>query len=58
MSRRPISLSPDLKRLDAEGYEIEIRDGYLLLHSVPYVDGQARVLRGTLASTLTLAGGR
>ncbi|MBJ7330651.1 MAG: ThiF family adenylyltransferase [Solirubrobacteraceae bacterium] len=56
MSRRPISLSPDLKRLDDEGYEIEIREGYLLLHSVPYVDGQARVLRGTLASSLTLAG--
>jgi hypothetical protein len=51
-----ISLSLDLKRLDVEGYEIEIRDGYLLLHSVPYVDEQARVLRGTLASSLTLAG--
>jgi molybdopterin/thiamine biosynthesis adenylyltransferase len=56
MSRRPISLSPDLKRLGDEGYEIEIRDGYLLLHSVPYVDERARVLRGTLASSLTLAG--
>lgn len=56
MSRRPISLSSDLKRLDDEGYEIEIRDGYLLLHSVPYVDEQGSVLRGTLASGLTLAG--
>ena len=56
MSRRLISLSPDLKRLDGEGYEIEIRDGFLLLHSVPYVDEQARVRRGTLASSLTLAG--
>jgi len=56
MSQQPISLSPDLKRLDDEGYEIEIRDGYLLLHSVPYVDEQARILRGTLASSLTLAG--
>lgn len=56
MSQRPISLSPDLRRLDDEGYEIEIRDGYLLLHSVPYVNAQAKVLRGTLASSLTLAG--
>ncbi len=56
MSRRPINRSPDLKRLVDDGYEIAIRNGYLLLHSVPYVDEQARVLRGTLASSLTLAG--
>ena len=56
MSRRLISLSPDLRRLDDEGYEIEIRDGYLLLHSVPYLNAQSKVLRGTLVSSLKLAG--
>jgi molybdopterin/thiamine biosynthesis adenylyltransferase len=55
MSQRPISRSPDLKRLADEGYEIEIREGFLLLHQVPYLDSQTRVRRGTLVSTLQLA---
>src|SRR4051794_19175883 len=56
MSHRLISHSPDLKRLRDEGYEVEIRHGHLLLNHVPYVDQQRQVKRGTLVSTLTLAG--
>lgn len=56
MSQRPISLSPDLQRLRDDGYDILIRGGYLLLRDVPYVTPGRKVARGTLVSTLTLAG--
>lgn len=55
MSRRPIALSPDLLRLQNEGYDLEIRGGFLLVRSVPYVDDQCTVKKGTLISTLALA---
>lgn len=56
MSRKQISLSPDLKRLRDEGYDIEIRAAYLLVKGVPYVTPNKEVKRGTLVSKLTLAG--
>lgn len=58
MSQKLISLSPDLKRLRDEGYEIEIRHGHLLIHSIPYVNAAKKVQRGTLVSELSLAGDR
>lgn len=54
MSRRPIALSPDLLRLQNEGYDLEIRGGFLLVRNVPYVDAQRALQRGTLISTLKL----
>jgi len=56
MSRELISRSPDLQRLRDEGYEIDIVAGHLLVKSVPYVARDRSVKRGTLVSTLTLAG--
>jgi molybdopterin/thiamine biosynthesis adenylyltransferase len=56
MSRLPTSRSRDLQCLVDEGYEIEIREGYLLLHKVPYLDAEGTVRRGTLASPLELSG--
>ena len=56
MSQKLINLSPDLKRLRDEGYEIEVKNGHLLLHSVPYVSAQKEIKFGTLISTLTLCG--
>lgn len=53
-----ISRSPDLLRLQDEGYEIEVEGGYLLVHNVPYVNARLEVRRGTLASVLPDAGGR
>ena len=55
MSRRPIDLSPDLLRLQNEGYDIVIRGGLLLVRSVPYVDVNRAVQRGILISTLNLS---
>jgi len=56
MSQRPISLSPDLTRLRNEGFDLEIRAGYLLVKDVPYVNAAREVKRGILVSKLTLAG--
>src|SRR5712664_813845 len=56
MSPQPINRSPDLKRLRDEGYDIEIRAGYLLVKDVPYVDANRQVKRGILVSELSLAG--
>lgn len=56
MSPRPLSLSPDLKRLRDDGYFVQIRGGLLLLRDVPYVNASKEVKRGTLISSLTLAG--
>src|SRR5690242_19173715 len=36
VSQQLISLSPDLKRLRDEGYNLEIRGGHLLVKDVPY----------------------
>jgi hypothetical protein len=57
MSQQLINLSPDLKRLQDEGYEIEIRWNHLLIHSVPYVTSTGEIAKGTLVSDLILAGG-
>ncbi|ACO33621.1 MULTISPECIES: ThiF family adenylyltransferase [Acidobacterium] len=56
MSHQLISRSTDLKQLRDEGYEVEVRGNYLLVHSVPYVNGQRQVAFGSLVSELTLAG--
>lgn len=56
MSRRPIALSPDLLRLQNEGYDLDIRGGYLLVRDVPYVDPSRTVRLGILISKLDLSG--
>lgn len=58
MSRRPISLSPDLKRLQDEGYDLQIVGGHLLVKQVPFVDHAKTIQRGTLVCPLDLAGDR
>lgn len=55
MSQQLISLSPDLKRLRDEGYEIEVQGGFLLIHHIPYLNSKKEILFGTLVSTLTIA---
>src|SRR5438128_2741412 len=52
-----LSRSPDLRRLLDEGYEVQIsKFNYLLITGVPYINARREVVRGTLASTLDLAG--
>jgi Domain of unknown function (DUF6791)/ThiF family len=57
MSQQLIDLSPDLKKLRDEGYNIEVRQsGHLLVKDVPYVNSKKEVETGILVSTLNLAG--
>jgi hypothetical protein len=55
MSHQLISRSKDLKRLRDDGYDVEIRNGHLLIKEVPYVDGERNIQRGILVSTLCVA---
>lgn len=54
MQQELISRNEDLKRLRDEGYEVEIRGGYLLVHHVPFLNSEKNICFGTLVSTLTL----
>src|SRR5690348_327174 len=56
MSQQLIDRSPDLKRLRDEGFDLEVRCGYLLVKDVPYVTQGRVVKRGTIVTPLTLAG--
>ncbi len=52
MSQQLINHSQDLKRLRDEGYEIEVRGGYLLIHHIPFVNQIKQIQYGTLVTTL------
>ena len=56
MSRLLIARSPDLQQLRNEGYDLEVRGGYLLIKDVPYVNSAREIKRGILISTLELNG--
>jgi hypothetical protein len=56
MSRQLINRSWDLQKLQNEGYELEIKSGFLLVKGVPYVNSRKEVQRGTLVVKLVLAG--
>ena len=56
MLHKLINLSPDLKRLRDEGYEIEIKNSHLLLNSIPYLNSKKEINKGRLVSELTIAG--
>ena len=45
-----VARSDDLSRLVEDGYDIEIREGNLLVHHVPYVNSAGEVEYGTLVS--------
>lgn len=57
MSRRPISRSNDLRRLEADGFTVAVVGGHLVIRDVPFVDRACVVHRdGALIMALTLAG--
>lgn len=55
MQHQLISLSPDLKQIRDEGYEIEINGGYVCIHHIPYVTGKKEIKYGVLITSLNLA---
>lgn len=56
MSHPLINRSRDLQKLQNEGYELEIKAGFLLVKGVPYVNSKKEVRRGTIVVKLVLAG--
>jgi hypothetical protein len=54
MLQQQINRSPDLKRLRDEGFEIEVKGGYLIVHHIPYVNNNREVKFGKLISSLSL----
>lgn len=56
MSRLLIDRNPVLKRLRDEGYNIEIRHGFLLVTDIPHVNSSRQIKRGILVVKLELAG--
>lgn len=55
MQQQLINLDPQLSRLSNEGYELEVKGGYLCVHHIPYVNHRKEVKTGTLVSELNLA---
>ncbi len=51
-----VAHSPDLAKLVDEGYDVEVRDGNLLVHHVPYVTGAGQVAYCILVSELSTDG--
>jgi hypothetical protein len=54
MPQQLINRSPDLKKLRDYGYEIEIRQGYLIIHHIPYLNVNHEIKYGKLISTLSM----
>lgn len=55
MQQQLISLNPDLNRLKKEGYDIEVKGGYLLVRQIPYATSSKSVALGTLICVLNYA---
>ena len=58
MSHPLVSHSPDLLKLEEEGYDLEVKGDRLLVKHVPYVTSDRQVAYGTLVSDLTTNGTR
>lgn len=56
MSQELINHSPDLKKLQKEGYSIGIKDGFLFVRDVPYVNSKKKICTGILVSSLAVSG--
>ena len=56
MSVAVINHNPDLKRLQDEGYELEVREGCAIVRNVPYLDVSKTVRYGILVSPLEMSG--
>ncbi|MDE5640113.1 MAG: ThiF family adenylyltransferase, partial [Odoribacter sp.] len=56
MSQQLISLNPDLQKLQSEGVDLEIRDGQIYVHHVPFLNSKQEVCGGTLAFTYSAQG--
>ncbi|MDD4376172.1 MAG: ThiF family adenylyltransferase [Clostridia bacterium] len=56
MQHELINLNPDLKKLQDEGYELEIKEGYAMVSHIPYLNESGLTKYGILVSTLNVSG--
>lgn len=56
MSTPLVSRSEDLRRLLADGYEISVREGHLIVEAVPFVDAEGNLAHGVLVCELNVSG--
>jgi molybdopterin/thiamine biosynthesis adenylyltransferase len=52
MSPKQAALNPDIKCLFDDGYEVEVKNGHLVVHSVPYVNSDRQVKTGIIITDL------
>lgn len=48
MLQLPTSLDPELQKLQSEGFELELRDGLIIVHHVPYINSEQNISEGKL----------
>lgn len=58
MYQELINHNTDLKRLQDEGFEIEIRDKHILVSNIPYLNSKKELNYGILISTLNFSGNK
>ena len=58
MSQQLINHSPDLKKLQDEGLEVNVHEGYLIISGIPYANSKKEISLGTLVSDLDLSGSK
>lgn len=56
MSQKLINRSEDLQKLQNEGYSIEITNGFIAIHRIPYLNNLGNIQYASLVSTLCLQG--
>ena len=56
MLQQLISLNPCLQKLQQEGYSLEVRGGFLVIHHVPYLNMNREIHEGTLIMAINLSG--
>lgn len=56
MSQKLFSLNSDLRQLREAGYYVQVIGAFLVMREVPYVNAQKCVRKGTLVTSLDLAG--
>lgn len=56
MSQKQINLSEDLKKLQNEGYELDVKNGYGIVSHIPYLKVNGEIDYGTLVSSITFEG--
>lgn len=54
MSPKQVALNPDIKRLSNDGYEVEVKNGYLIIHSVPYINSNRQIKKGIVVTDLNI----